>query len=58
MEIRPGLVGTVGVVHSPGGRLRVTGEMRFPPHRFMDRHAAAYTIFRRNIMELWSPGLT
>lgn len=49
LEIRPGLVGTVGVTYSPDRRLRVTGEMRFPPYQFMDQHGAVYTIFRRNI---------
>ncbi|MGW4891777.1 eCIS core domain-containing protein [Kitasatospora sp. NPDC004240] len=45
VEIRPGLVGTVGVVLSPERRLRVEGELRFPPYVFLKPSSGRYPIF-------------
>ncbi|MFJ1708986.1 DUF4157 domain-containing protein [Kitasatospora sp. NPDC088346] len=45
VEIRPGLVGRAGVVLSPDHRLRVEGELRFPPYRFLRPGENHYQIF-------------
>ncbi len=52
LEIRPGLVGTVGIEYPPDRRLRVTGEMRFPTYRFMDQRGARYQLFQRSLPEI------
>ncbi|MER7582102.1 DUF4157 domain-containing protein [Kitasatospora sp. NPDC097691] len=45
LEIRPGLVGRAAVLLSPDHRLRVEGELRFPPYRFLEPRGNRYQIF-------------
>lgn len=52
VEIRPGLVGAVGVVLSPEHRLRVSGELRFPPYRFLDQRGNRYELFHYNLPDI------
>ena len=49
VTIRPGLVGTAGVELTPDQHLHVTGELRFPPYRFLDRHGGHYPLFHRTL---------
>jgi hypothetical protein len=46
---RPGLVGTAEVELDRQHRLHVSGEMRFPPYQFMDRHGDHYQLFHLNL---------
>jgi hypothetical protein len=49
ITLRPGLVGTVAVEYTPDHQLHVRGDMRFPPYRFLDRHADTYALFHRTL---------
>ncbi len=49
LTIRPGLVGTVGVELTPEQRLRVSGELRFPPYRLFERRGNSYQLFHQNL---------
>lgn len=48
-EIRPGLVGTVGIEYGANHQLRVSGELRFPPYRFLEPRGDRRTLFERNL---------
>ena len=48
-EIRPGLIGTVGIEYGPNHQLRVSGELRFPPYRFLEPRGDRRTLFERNL---------
>ncbi|MEV7731557.1 DUF4157 domain-containing protein [Streptomyces sp. NPDC088921] len=52
VEIKPGLVGAVGVVLSPEHRLRVAGELRFPPYRFLEQRGNRYELFHYNLPDI------
>ncbi|MFJ9456287.1 DUF4157 domain-containing protein [Kitasatospora sp. NPDC101447] len=45
VAIRPGLVGRAAVLLSPDRKLRVEGELRFPPYRFLEPRGNRYQIF-------------
>ncbi|RKT20018.1 uncharacterized protein DUF4157 [Streptomyces sp. 1114.5] len=45
LQIRPGLVGRAAVLLSPDQLLRVEGELRFPPYRFLEPRGNRYQIF-------------
>ena len=50
--IRPGLVGTVGVEYGRDHRLRVSGELRFPPYRFLEPRGARYQLFEHHLPDI------
>jgi hypothetical protein len=52
LEIRPGLVGTATLVLTPDHRLSVTGEMVFPPYRFLEARGDRFQLFRRDLPDI------
>ncbi|MFD9050302.1 eCIS core domain-containing protein [Streptomyces zaomyceticus] len=52
LTIRPGLVGTVGVEYGRDRKLRVSGELRFPPYRFLEPRGARYELFRHSLPDI------
>lgn len=52
LTIRPGLVGTVGIEYGRDRRLRVSGEMRFPPYRFLEPRSARHDLFRHSLPDI------
>jgi hypothetical protein len=52
VEIRPGLVGTVGIEYGRDHRLRVSGELRFPPYRFLEPRGDRYQLFQHNLPDI------
>jgi Domain of unknown function (DUF4157) len=52
LEIRPGLVGTATVVLTPEHHLSVTGELAFPPYRFLEPRADRFQLFHRDLPDI------
>ncbi|MFE7836531.1 DUF4157 domain-containing protein [Streptomyces sp. NPDC057474] len=52
LTIRPGLVGTVGVEYGRDRKLRVSGELRFPPYRFLEARGARHELFRHSLPDI------
>ncbi|MFG2328083.1 DUF4157 domain-containing protein [Streptomyces sp. NPDC048604] len=52
LTIRPGLVGTVGVEYGRDRKLRVSGELRFPPYRFLEPRGARHELFRHSLPDI------
>lgn len=52
LTIRPGLVGTVGVEYGADRRLRVSGELRFPPYRFLEPRGARHQLFQYSLPDI------
>ncbi|WP_263101352.1 DUF4157 domain-containing protein [Kitasatospora sp. DSM 101779] len=52
LTIRPGLVGTVGIEYGRDHRLRVSGELRFPPYRFLEPRGARHELFRHSLPDI------
>lgn len=52
LEIRPGLVATIGVEYGRDRRLKTTGELRFPPYRLLEPRGSRYQIFQRSLPDI------
>jgi hypothetical protein len=52
VEIRPGLVATIAIEYGRDRRLKTTGELRFPPYRFLDQRGSRYQIFQRSLPDI------
>ncbi|MGW7018086.1 eCIS core domain-containing protein [Streptomyces decoyicus] len=52
VEIRPGLVGTVGVELTPEQELRVSGEVSIPDYQFLSKHGGRYVLFQRDLPDI------
>jgi len=52
LTIRPGLVATVGIEYGKDRKLRVLGELRFPPYRFLEPRGGHYELFRRSLPDI------
>lgn len=52
VEIRPGLIATIGIEYGRDRRLKTTGELRFPPYRFLEPRANRYQIFQRSLPDI------
>ena len=52
LQIRPGLVATIGIEYGRDRRLKTTGELRFPPYRFLEPRGARYQLFQRSLPDI------
>lgn len=52
IEIRPGLVATIGIEYGRDRKLKTTGELRFPPYRFLEPRGNRYQIFQRSLPDI------
>ncbi|GHE08557.1 eCIS core domain-containing protein [Streptomyces alanosinicus] len=52
VTVREGLTGKAVLVLSPDQRLRVEGELRFPPYRFLERRGNRYQLFHYDLPEI------
>ncbi len=52
IEIRPGLVATIGIEYGRDRRLKTTGELRFPPYTFLQPRGNRYQLFQRSLPDI------
>ncbi|GAB2756770.1 hypothetical protein GCM10027020_06170 [Nocardioides salsibiostraticola] len=52
LVIRPGLVATIGIEYGTDRRLKTTGELRFPPYRFLEPRGNRYQLFQRSLPDI------
>lgn len=52
IEIKPGLVGTIGIEYGRDRRLRTTGELRFPPYTFLQPRGARRQLFQHSLPDI------
>ncbi len=52
LAIRPDLVATIGIEYGRDRRLKTTGELRFPPYRFLKPAGNRYQLFQRNLPDI------
>lgn len=49
---RPGLVGTISLEYGRDRRLHTTGELRFPPYRFLEPRGGRYQLFQHDLPDI------
>ncbi|GAC1530612.1 MAG: hypothetical protein NVS3B1_23100 [Marmoricola sp.] len=49
VEIRPGMVGSIGIEYGRDKRLKTTGELTFPTYRFLEPRGNTYQLFQKSL---------